>query len=143
MVSEFCKCAENRPSHGSSIYAAALRKEYYDGDFRLLRWCVAYEEAVRLLRAARDGSACFSDDIHSVHESSMRHAKGDGVFQPFKDGRVDAKIVLALTKRQLAVGFEQFERCDHDATIAKRFELQILEIGRQCDSAAGFLPDKP
>jgi len=73
----------------------------------------------------------------------MRHAKGDGVFQSFKDGCVNAEVLLALAQRQPAICFEQFERCNRDATITKRFELELLEIGRQSDSPAGFLRDEP
>jgi len=111
----FRKRAENRLSDGGCIQAAPLRKEYHDSDLRLFRWRVADEEAVRLLRVARNGRAGLSSDIHSIHPGSMRHAKGDGAFEPFENGRVNAEVVLAYAQRQLTVGFEQLEWRDRDA----------------------------
>src|SRR5260370_28275473 len=140
---DFRKRAENRLSHGGSIQSAALRKENDNSNLGLLRWCIANEETVRLLRVAGDGRARFPGDVHAAHISCMRHAKGDAVFQSAKDRRVNAQDILAFAKRQLAVAFEQCEWRDRNPAIAERFELQLLEIGRQTDSPAGFLHDKP
>src|SRR6266436_10126367 len=104
--------------------SAPLRKEYHDSDLRLLRRCVADKKAVRLLRVARNGRPCLSSDIHSINPVSMRHAKGDRVFETSENGCINAEVVLAYAQRQLAIGFEQIKRRDRDATIAKRFELK-------------------
>jgi hypothetical protein len=73
----------------------------------------------------------------------MRHAKDDGVFESFENRRVNAEVVVALARRQLPVAFKQLQRRDGDAAIVKRFELKLLEIGRQSDSPVGFLGDEP
>src|SRR5260370_15035938 len=140
---DFRKRAENRLSHGGSIQSAALRKENNNSNLGLFRWRIADEETMRLLRVAGDGRARFPRDVHAVHISCMRHAKGDGVFQSAKDRRVNAQDILAFAKRQLAVGFEQFEWRDRKPAIAKRFELQLLEIRGQTHSPAAFLRDNP
>src|SRR6266702_2688107 len=112
---DFRKRAENRLSHGGSIQSAALRKENNNSNLGLLRWRIADEETMRLLRVA--------GDVHAAHISCMRHAKGDRVFQSAKDRRANAQDILAFAKRQLAVSFEQFEWRDRNPAIAKRFEL--------------------
>ena len=73
----------------------------------------------------------------------MRHAKGDRVFETSENGCINAEVVLAYAQRQLAIGFEQLKRRDRDATIAKRFELKLLEIERQSDSPVSLLRDEP
>src|SRR6266702_3035153 len=140
---DFRKRDENRLSHGGSIQSAALRKENNNSNLGLFRWRIADEETMRLLRVAGDGRARFPRDVHAAHISCMRHAKGDRGFQSVKDRRVHAQDILAFAKGQLAVGFEQFEWRDGNAAIPKRFELQLLEIGRQTDSPAAFLRYNP
>src|SRR6266481_1114651 len=142
VLAAFRKRAENGLSYGGSIQSATLRQENNDRNLRLFCRRVADKESVSLPRVSGDRSARFSGDMHSIHGSSMRHAKGDRVFHPLEDGRVNAELVLALAKRELSVGFQQFERRNRDAAIAKGFELEFLKTGRRSDSTAGFLRDE-
>src|SRR5260370_40106735 len=100
LLLEFRKRAESRLSHGGSIQSAALRKENDNRNLGLLRWCIANEETMRLLRVAGDGRARFPGDVHAAHISCMRHPNGDAVFQSPKDRRHNTDAILASSKRQ-------------------------------------------
>src|SRR5260370_29132560 len=75
---DFRKRAENRLSHGGSIQSAALRKENDNSNLGLLRWCIANEETMRLLRVAGDGRARLPGDVHAAHISCMHLAGKTG-----------------------------------------------------------------
>jgi hypothetical protein len=70
----------------------------------------------------------------------MCHAKGDGVLKAGEDGSVGTEARCAtFAQCELAIGFEEANRRDFDASIAEGFEFQFLLICGEVDVTDGFV----